>query len=337
VGAARIENGKIDISRIEQSGALVIDISDNAPFDAGCGTNGTLSSHMRDNANCETSSPDVIANKLVLMFKVMNSLKGDKNFILTGGVTDGSNGEAILEHISLILDKEGNKDSFKVYPSGVDKTYGGAVGAAQLSMKRSDMDILGIVHDVNMSLVPQTKNTIHYVIDENLVPLSMRNEVRIFLDRFYKKYPFIGEKEKIAIVSHGNLLKRIEELSGRGGDGHINAAVSHKNIINSLPEGVKALVFSGVKEESEFVNLEGIIASLRALHQENVQSLLELFELLTGEDSDTGKFYDNDLSQLLSDPERLSKILVFHLRPMIDLTDMIDLKRTLYRYIEESA
>lgn len=58
-------------------------------------------------------------------------MRGDSRFIISGGVTAGQAGDALLNKINNIL-KE--REDISVALSKVDREYGGAIGAAFFAM-----------------------------------------------------------------------------------------------------------------------------------------------------------------------------------------------------------
>ena len=97
------------------------------------------------------------------------------------------------------------------------------------------------------------------------------------------------------------------------------------------------MLFKGSKETGDFVHIEGIIGALRALEAGNVNALIKLFELLSGEKFDASGISEKELNRLLVNPKELAKVFVIHLRPMTELTDVLVLKNKLFANIRRSA
>lgn len=339
IGAARIEKGVVDISRIEQSGAFVTDVGKDADVDEACGVRGCFSANLRD-GDGKLMPATKLAERMVRWFRLMHSMRGDKNFILTGGVMTGEYGDALIMEINRLLVSDGNKYGITVAVSNADREYSGAIGAAELSMKISLYRKMEILHQINMSLlVPQQGRTkVNHIITKELVPLAMRARFEGFLKELYGKYPFLKEREEIRLVSREDIaaeIARIKEDTTM--DNTIDVALDNVDDISVLPEGVKALVFSDVADNTDFVQVEGIIAALRALDQKDIKHLIKVYELLTGSKFDLDEYPEERMLEIISSPEELARILLFRLNPPTGLTDALVLNNKLLRYIEESA
>ena len=338
IGTARINGGKVDVSRIEQSSAFALDVRENAPFDAVCGVKGSFAGVLRD-AGGNVIDAAKLAKKMVSWFKLMHSVRNDRNFILTGGVIEGDYGKKLISAIQKALKREKLDDTISVRPSGVDKTYGGAIGAAQFAMKKSKRNVIDAIHRINLSLAkpspPGTK--LNLIITEELIPISMRDTFKSFLKTLYGKYPFLKEKEEIHVASRNDLEHVIGSIMAEEKQKNIiDVALGDTNDFSKLPKGVKALVFS-TEEKIDLIHLEGIIACLRALEQGNAPCLIKLFELLTSKEFNLTLYSEQDILDNLNNPEKLAKILPFELQPAIPFTDSLGLFDTLLRYIEEAA
>ena len=107
------------------------------------------------------------------------------------------------------------------------------------------------------------------------------------MDRLYP-----DARERILLVTDRQGM--FEAVSGlANGTNKVDVAIDkdapggYLKIIESLPPDVKMLVFHRQEpDSSDFINIEGILASLRALHikdlHERLASLSRLYELMTG-------------------------------------------------------
>jgi hypothetical protein len=340
IGAARIKNGLLDISRIEQSGTFVIDTRKNARYDAGCEVRGNFAGILRDGSGKLMAAPE-LAEKMVRWLKLMNTMNGDDNFVLTGGVTQGEYGDRLMDEIQKIISVNRDKYPFTVTLTERDAFSGGAVGAAQMSV-RMDVDItMDAVHNINMSMLkPFAKKgkKLNYLIVEELVPVRMRNKLKNFLEELYRKYPFLRSKEEIRIVRKNNMDMAIADILSRTDRKNIvNIALSDPGDVSGLPEGVKALVFTGSRPTDDLIQLEGVLAALRAMQQGDVRELIMVYEYLTGKRFDIDRVSVEELTRKITDPFALAKILTFELKPIQNLTNIMDLEQRLLSYIESSA
>ncbi|MFH1304810.1 MAG: ROK family protein, partial [Candidatus Omnitrophota bacterium] len=284
IGAGRIRDGAIDISRIEQSGAFVVNAAKDAERDAGCEVSGCFSGVLRDSTGTMRSETE-LALQMIKWFKTMHLLNGDSNFIFTGGATFGKYGKKLIDEINRILRED--QLVFKASLSDADRVFGAAEGAAQLSMSLSNESVMEEIHRINMSMLPPRHGAakINYLISEDLVPIGMRNSLNSFLAELYKKYPFLKEKEEIKVVKRDVLAATVNTILFREDKNNVvSVALSNASDIALLPEGVRALVFIGNSETDDFVHLEGIIAALKALQQGDINKLMSLYRALSGKE-----------------------------------------------------
>ena len=338
IGASRVEKGTVDISRIEQSGAFAVDSREEAKFDSALKIKGSLAQNLRDE-NGELIKPGILAMKLVSWFKTMNSMNGDKHFILTGGVVSGAYGKNLMKSIDRILILQGLQNVFEIELMEKENIFSGAIGAAQLSMKDDTDKKISEIHRINMELIPVKKENrkVVHLIDEKLLPLGMINTFRRLLVEIYNEYPFLKEDEEIRLVQRTNINRIIGEMNEANENVSINVALNNIDDINELPEGVKALLFTGIEENIDFIHLEGIIGALRALEAGNIPALIRLFKLLSGKDFDFGNLSDKEFKELMAKPKEFAKIFKIQLKPAIELTDIIVLKRKLFSNIKKAA
>ncbi len=177
------------------------------------------------------------------------------------------------------------------------------------------------IHRKNVELIPPVDKgkTLWHVIPVELIPAEIASDFIAMNERINKDHPEL--KEKIKVVTErqelGAVLGKLLEEPGN----LVDVAARGKKDLEILPQGVKALIFK--IPDSGFVNVEGIIAALRALHREDIRALLMLYEDLTG--SKFTGYPESELLKRLNDPEKLAAIIVFNLKP-VELYDMEVLK-----------
>ncbi|MGB2599695.1 MAG: hypothetical protein WBB86_01035 [Candidatus Omnitrophota bacterium] len=167
------------------------------------------------------------------------------------------------------------------------------------------------IHEMNMDLIPpvEADKVMWHVIPAELIPVSIRSDFVAMINRMNRKYPDLREKIKI-VTERQDFYAVVSDLAGDSAN-IIDAAVASKESLKDLPEGVKALVFDG--ELGDFRQLEGIIAALRALQQEDIEALMNLYMLMTGEN------FEGDIDQIagnIDDPSNLADFLTFSLSPI---------------------
>ncbi len=199
----------------------------------------------------------------------------------------------------------------------------------------SEEEKMDKIHKTNMSLLPPVAQdtTLVHLISTDLIPKVSRND---FMN-VVRDMNDIYQKEKIVVITDGqkhHLTPFLVSLSHKYGTKiNVTAAFSSKDDIKLLPENIKkALVFEG--ELSDFRQLEGIFAALRALHQNNTQALLELYSILANEPFTA--FSEDDILACINDPEELAKKLTFFIAPpdKYDTEIFRDLHKKMLNFIQ---
>lgn len=191
--------------------------------------------------------------------------------------------------------------------------------SATLAVKaRIDMICL---HHINMHLLPPVENgkILWHVVPIELVPHSLRSKFYSMIRETNRDYPHV--KEKIKIVTEGQDMEEVINELIADPNNIVNAAVGDEEDLEDLPEGVKALVFEG--ELKNFRQLEGILAALRALYQNDVETLITIYQILTGYSIDDERA--DEITANIDDPKALADVIVFYLKP-VEIRDTEDLR-----------
>ena len=88
----------------------------------------------------------ILAERIVSWIEEMYKMRGDKRFILTGGVTAGQAGRILSEKINNKLRERSDIKGVSVTLSEVNREYGGAIGAAFFAMSLASRSFDGPVH-----------------------------------------------------------------------------------------------------------------------------------------------------------------------------------------------
>jgi thiamine kinase-like enzyme len=213
-----------------------------------------------------------------------------------------------------------NKDLFAYLPSEEDITgheeasfADKDAGGDSLEYKEA-LAVMETAHNINMSVIPPLagERRLVHVISTDLLPVSAG---RFRLVREIEKMQnAIGDlSERIVFCSPKNLERKIRELK-KDGKTVVNVALASVKDLSNLPSGVRALVFEGEKgKENDFKQIEVVIAALRALHQGDIESLINIHNLLSEE------AFDGDeklLMEYLEDPRKLAEWLTIKLGPI---------------------
>ena len=173
------------------------------------------------------------------------------------------------------------------------------------------------INKADMSLLPAVKITdkvICHIIDPSLIP----QEQASFMTLINKMTRPDNFKEKIIIGNKGEDLDAIIAATLEKYPGAIiDAAVSGREKQAELAKkNILSLVFETEDGPCNFIQLEGVIAALKALQRQDVDSLLVLYSLITG----------NAFSEAIpGDIKELAKILIFKL-PSIEIKDLNELR-----------
>lgn len=174
--------------------------------------------------------------------------------------------------------------------------------------------IMQQIHGLNINLVSAVPNskTLWHVIPEDLIPYDIRTQFIALVTKMNKVKQI---HEKIRVVTRKRFERHalsdiVKDLTSDPNN-IVDVAARRQEDLIGLPEGVKALVFAG--ELGDFRQLEGVIAALRAIQQNNVEALVSLYRLLTG-----SSFSGNAANILknIEDPIALSCYIRFNLQPV---------------------
>ena len=141
-------------------------------------------------------------------------------------------------------------------------------------------------------------------------------------------------KEKIEFVSKHELLARVSILT-MNPNNIVDVALSDTTFIEKLPENVKSLVFE-TDPSSNFINIHGVLSALRALQNNDIMTLTEIYKILTGQefnqmeklrklDQNSSKYY-----------QELAKLIIFQLPPVkvYDTAELKKMNTQMMRFLE---
>ena len=173
VGIAKLQAGGIDLSRIDQTGALSINLASSSTLDPGTEVVGAFASFGGAGAISELAKkwglgkiikvadpgPDEVrraiesqvGNKplgvaeakrvykgvalhIKSWMQYLHEIRGDQKFILSGGTMQGTAGDEVLRLVQQGLRQDPNLHSLSVELSKVNREFGGAIGAAIVAM-----------------------------------------------------------------------------------------------------------------------------------------------------------------------------------------------------------
>lgn len=192
--------------------------------------------------------------------------------------------------------------------------------------------LMNTIHSLNLNLTPAIPRgkTLWHVIPQELIPYSIRSKFITSVNKM-NKIPRIREKIKV-VTERQDFNDEVTRLINDNNN-IVDAAVDKIEKLENLPKGVKALVFEG--QLGDFRQLEGILAALRAIQQNNTQVLLNLYKMLTGEPFNGT---EDDIIKNIEDPMRLARFIIFNLKPIEKLSgeDLKHLNDNLLKLIESA-
>jgi len=204
-------------------------------------------------------------------------------------------------------------------------------------LQSESQEMMDELHKINSALLPAVPDnkTLWHVIPIQLIPSPIRGKFLEMVTELNSQ-PLLKEKIKI-VTERQDLQTEIYKLA-ESGTAIVDVAFTSADDLEMLTQietkdKIKALVFEG--EMGNFIQLEGIIASLRALQTGNVPVLLQLYEKLTG-----SAFSGSESSILasLNNPDQLAKKLTFILKPItiIDGNALSEMNKLLLEFIHSA-
>lgn len=269
--------------------------------------------------------------------ELLDIIRSNRRFLrkaLDGGIgISEPKGAAILCSLGILVPAD---DLNKVYRfsntmRGQDENYTVTlINGAMESLKRRDapwgnVDLLrehvkiGILHEINVMVgmmakpaLPKDK-VVWRIIEQSVVAPSQRSKFAQDLKNYYSS-PDCKDKERIWILRAGEsiaqAMARIREITP---EAEFDVALSAKSHIDKVPAEIsKILVFRG-DNGADVVQIEGVIAALRALRIENRQEAINI--LLRIYSALNGSRYKGDIPppSALSDPRQFARDFVFDL------------------------
>ncbi len=196
----------------------------------------------------------------------------------------------------------------------------------KMSSVKANVDMM-LINNIDVGIMPAVEKgkTLWHVIPLTLIPQSQYYNQRAkfikFVKQMNKDYPDMREKIRV-VTNRQDLAKVVSELANDPNN-IVDVALDNEDYIDKLPDGIPMLVFKPKDGDlGDFRQLEGILASLRALHikdySQRKEKLSRLHELLTGE-------APKEIPDI-PDPKEFAKHLIFILPP-IRIENSEDLKR----------
>ena len=162
-----------------------------------------------------------------------------------------------------------------------------------------------ILHQINMqSTVPENK-VLWHIIEKDVIPEEQQQDS--FVTKVNKAFRDSKAAERIWILDDKKTAAdAIAEIRKDDPDAVIDVALGDEGSIASMPDDkrIKMLVFKA----RNFIQLEGVIAALRALHSDNaLPTLLRIYSVMAGEP------FKNPPDAISDDPKDTARRIIFNL------------------------
>jgi len=172
------------------------------------------------------------------------------------------------------------------------------------------MTVINQARDKFMPAVEENK-TLWHVIESDVIPVDQRASIVTALNKWSRESDL---REKIRILNDGERLTDVIADIRKDPNAVVDVALSDESHTDQLPDdkAIKMLVF---RSGSNFIQLEGVLDALRALHntdrQAVINDLLRIYSRMAGES------YRGDIPppDLLDDPRDFARRFIFNLPP----------------------
>jgi len=170
---------------------------------------------------------------------------------------------------------------------------------------------MAIINEIDKSLAVTNNKTIWHIIEKNVIPRPQQDSLVTRLNKMYRDRPDLTEK--IVIVDETSLADEIMRIRSERPDDVIDVALSKESQLSMIPDDsslpkdrkIRPLIF---KCSANFIQPEGVIAALRALHSEDALStLLRIYSVMAG------KLFGNPPGAMMDDPKKFALNLIFDL------------------------
>ncbi len=179
---------------------------------------------------------------------------------------------------------------------------------------------MAILHQMNMPAVVPENKILWHIIEKDVIPEEQQQNG--FVTRINKAFRENKDvMEKIWVLDDKKAIaEAIADIRKDDPNAVIDIALGNESRIESIPDDkeIKMLVFKA----KDFIQLEGVVAALRALHSDNaLPALLRIYSVMAG------KPFNNPPDAISDDPKEFARRLIFDLpraasAPIDDISKM---------------
>jgi Glucan phosphorylase len=164
------------------------------------------------------------------------------------------------------------------------KTLINALQAVDWSLPTADLREsvkTAIISEINKGFVAPEGKTVYHLIEQDVIPVGQRSTiVQAVNNKFDRKNK--GPERVIILNGKETIAGKIAEIRAKDANAVIDVALSDVSHIGAIEDpDIKKIVFN--TQETEFVNILGVIKTLRALHGEDSLFILtQLYTVMAG-------------------------------------------------------
>ncbi|OGW99862.1 MAG: hypothetical protein A3I73_04620 [Omnitrophica bacterium RIFCSPLOWO2_02_FULL_45_16] len=163
---------------------------------------------------------------------------------------------------------------------------------------------VAVIHEINKRPAVLENKALWHIIEERVIPTPQRSTIVTRVNKAFRENK--DAAEKIWIIEEGKSIEdAINEIRRENPYALIDIALSSEEHIDNVPDdkSLKMLVF---KPQGDYIQLEGVIAALRALHSENaLPALLRLYSVMAQES------FNNPPDAVSDNPKEFARRIIF--------------------------
>lgn len=164
---------------------------------------------------------------------------------------------------------------------------------------------MAVIHEINKEIAAPADRVLWHIIEHDVVPVQQRSTIVTQTNKAFRDNEKLTEKTWV-LDGRKSISDAIAEIRIKNPDALIDVALTSEEHISLVPDDkeIKMLVF----QSKDFIQLEGVIAALKALHSENpLPILLRIYSVMAGEP------YKNPPQTVSDNPKEFARKLIFDL------------------------
>lgn len=163
---------------------------------------------------------------------------------------------------------------------------------------------MAVIHEINKRPAIVENKALWHIVEKGVIPTPQRSTIITRVNKAFRENK--DATEKIWVIEEGKSIKdAINEIRSDDPGALIDIALSNEEHIDNVPDdkSLKMLVF---KPQGDYIQLEGVIAALRALHSDNaLPTLLRLYSVMAQES------FNNPPDAISDNPKEFARRIIF--------------------------